>query len=224
MIITVISAGLNHAHAQARQRCGRASRTEVGPIYISLGESERMLLKPGFFGAIAALGTGLFLSASPAAATILPGDTLSITFLFPDANTVFSGPVETQFMVSGASLPIFPGFQTGTATFTADSVLLSQSAPHNVYPIVAFDGIKIADITNPAAFAGWTVQPGATFPSFTEFQSDGAIFVNLEGNRNIEGDITIGGAVPEPSTWAMMVLGFAGLGLMIYRRRRRALA
>ncbi len=27
-------------------------------------------------------------------------------------------------------------------------------------------------------------------------------------------------AVPEPSTWAMMILGFAGIGLMAYRRKR----
>lgn len=31
-------------------------------------------------------------------------------------------------------------------------------------------------------------------------------------------------AVPEPSTWAMMILGFAGVGFMAYRRRRGALA
>jgi Laminin B (Domain IV)/PEP-CTERM motif len=30
--------------------------------------------------------------------------------------------------------------------------------------------------------------------------------------------------VPEPSTWAMMILGFAGLGFMGYRRRNRAFA
>ena len=29
-------------------------------------------------------------------------------------------------------------------------------------------------------------------------------------------------AVPEPSTWAMMILGFAGIGAMTYRRRRAA--
>ena len=28
-------------------------------------------------------------------------------------------------------------------------------------------------------------------------------------------------AVPEPSTWAMMVAGFAGLGFLSYRRTRR---
>ena len=27
------------------------------------------------------------------------------------------------------------------------------------------------------------------------------------------------GAVPEPSTWAMMILGFAGVGFIVYRRR-----
>jgi hypothetical protein len=29
-------------------------------------------------------------------------------------------------------------------------------------------------------------------------------------------------AVPEPSTWAMMLLGFAGIGFMAYRRRNNA--
>jgi hypothetical protein len=33
------------------------------------------------------------------------------------------------------------------------------------------------------------------------------------------GDIT---AVPEPSTWAMMLLGFAGLGFVGYRQTRRS--
>ena len=27
--------------------------------------------------------------------------------------------------------------------------------------------------------------------------------------------------VPEPSTWAMMILGFAGIGFMAYRRRNK---
>jgi PEP-CTERM motif len=31
-------------------------------------------------------------------------------------------------------------------------------------------------------------------------------------------------AVPEPSTWAMMLVGFGGLGFAAYRRRRGAVA
>jgi PEP-CTERM motif len=33
---------------------------------------------------------------------------------------------------------------------------------------------------------------------------------------------SVAAAVPEPSTWAMMMLGFAGLGFLSYRRTRRS--
>jgi hypothetical protein len=36
---------------------------------------------------------------------------------------------------------------------------------------------------------------------------------------NGAGDLSVLSAVPEPSTWAMMILGFAGLGFMAYRRK-----
>jgi hypothetical protein len=38
-------------------------------------------------------------------------------------------------------------------------------------------------------------------------------------NFSVTGDVT--SAVPEPSTWAMLLLGFAGLGFMAYRRKSK---
>jgi hypothetical protein len=35
-------------------------------------------------------------------------------------------------------------------------------------------------------------------------------------------NVSISAAVPEPSTWAMMMLGFVGIGAMTYRRRKSA--
>jgi hypothetical protein len=35
---------------------------------------------------------------------------------------------------------------------------------------------------------------------------------------------TVTAAVPEPSTWAMMILGFAGVGFMAYRRKQNGSA
>jgi hypothetical protein len=32
---------------------------------------------------------------------------------------------------------------------------------------------------------------------------------------------TVASAVPEPSTWAMLLLGFAGIGVMAYRRKAK---
>jgi hypothetical protein len=43
-------------------------------------------------------------------------------------------------------------------------------------------------------------------------------------NYSIETSFGIGnavGAVPEPSTWAMMIFGFAGVGFTAYRRKSK---
>lgn len=40
-------------------------------------------------------------------------------------------------------------------------------------------------------------------------------------NANMEiATVAVTGAVPEPSTWAMMIFGFCGLGFLAYRRRQ----
>jgi hypothetical protein len=42
------------------------------------------------------------------------------------------------------------------------------------------------------------------------------------GAFNMTFSLTGVDAVPEPSTWAMMILGFAGIGVMAYRRKNKA--
>jgi PEP-CTERM motif len=42
--------------------------------------------------------------------------------------------------------------------------------------------------------------------------------------NQINWDNVVLSAVPEPSTWAMMVLGFAGVGFMAYRRKNKTMA
>jgi hypothetical protein len=61
--------------------------------------------------------------------------------------------------------------------------------------------------------------------------STGGLTYNLYGVNNSgigNGTIMVGeatpqavAAVPEPATWAMMILGFAGVGFMAYRRSRK---
>ena len=61
-----------------------------------------------------------------------------------------------------------------------------------------------------------------------EFVDDGVINLGSSFGPNIDltivsygGDFAIGGAVPEPSTWAMMLVGFAGLGFAGHRSARQ---
>ena len=62
-----------------------------------------------------------------------------------------------------------------------------------------------------------------------EFVDDGVINLGSSFGPNIDltivsygGEFILGGAVPEPSTWAMMLLGFAGFGYLGLRGSRRA--
>lgn len=54
---------------------------------------------------------------------------------------------------------------------------------------------------------------------------DGFGWSNNVGNVSVMiNDLTGVGGVPEPSTWAMMILGFAGVGFMAYRRKQNGQA
>ena len=86
---------------------------------------------------------------------------------------------------------------------------------------VSFGGVLLTAVENVTAGAGWiqyTVIGTATSNSTVlEF--------GLRQDSTFSGldDVSVTSltaAVPEPSTWAMMVLGFASLGFMTYRRRQ----
>jgi hypothetical protein len=50
----------------------------------------------------------------------------------------------------------------------------------------------------------------------------GAGFYDVEStNTNGAAEFTLTAAVPGPSTWAMMILGFVGVGFMAYRKRNQ---
>lgn len=66
---------------------------------------------------------------------------------------------------------------------------------------------------------------GVPMGSFRGYMDNVAVWDNaLSGNQVAalyanDGQV---GAVPEPSTWAMMILGFAGVGFLAYRRRSQS--
>ncbi len=57
-------------------------------------------------------------------------------------------------------------------------------------------------------------------PTFQNLVS-GSVSGPLTNEQSFTPPSTTVGAVPEPSTWAMMILGFAGVGLMAYRRKSK---
>ena len=77
-------------------------------------------------------------------------------------------------------------------------------------------------ITNSWALYGTTALLRSPDAAQTSFWADDEHFAGsaqlLEGNYFIQ----VAEAVPEPSTWAMMLLGFFGVGFMAYRSRKSA--
>jgi len=106
--------------------------------------------------------------------------------------------------VEAGDVLTFVDFVTGYETWFSDPALNGGNGNH-VYSTTASAG---------EAFAG---SPAGTYVAFEDLIFPGSDF-NYFDNTFV---FTVA-AVPEPSTWAMMILGFASVGYMAYRRRRAA--
>ncbi len=53
----------------------------------------------------------------------------------------------------------------------------------------------------------------------TEVFTVGATFANAQGGNDVIQAVQLTTAIPEASTWAMMILGFLGVGFMAYRQK-----
>ncbi len=158
------------------------------------------------------------LVATNSFAAISVGDSIQVQYLFPNASNVIQTD-STTFTGSGDTLPIGPGY--GTIFLGANSVLFDGTCCSS-YAGASFNGVELTDLTNGGAFAGWTLQPGATFSPLVESMSGGSIFMNWQSSSDI-GQATVAG-VPEPTTWAMMLIGLGGLGAAMRSRRKHAVA
>jgi hypothetical protein len=93
-------------------------------------------------------------------------------------------------------------------------------------------------IYNNGTYTGVGLQTSLNGPSSNYSNPNAFSFAGIAGANILNFYITDGGnpsafafdvqtvtaAVPEPSTWAMMILGFAGVGFMAYRRRNQGAA
>lgn len=140
-------------------------------------------------------------ASRPALSTLTGTFTVNTTSeLVTSSNVTLSAPAEKAGLYDGGGTidNTFPGFVK----------LLSSTQPFLI--TLGFDG-------GPFGTAHLTLGPGSVIEDRTDIQ-DGA-----ESGRLTTGGITLLAAVPEPSTWAMMLLGFIGLGFLTYRKKNAEL-
>jgi hypothetical protein len=125
----------------------------------------------------------------------------------------------------------------GTHTITASTSVFSISDNMTICGCggLAFDNISggIGPFAGPRLFFGFTADPGvitsqSTIPAApfhpSAFELMFVSYMDKTGSYWLEIDGLAVSAVPEPSTWAMMILGFAAVGFVAYRRNKKQVA
>jgi hypothetical protein len=143
-----------------------------------------------------------------------PGSVTSI----PDY--VHSGIYGLAFGAVGFNAPISQTLTTvAGVTYEIDFWYnINAGTPNAV--TMSFDGVQLFNGTN-LPIGDWT---HVSFTA-TATSSSTVLLFGLRQDPAFSGldDISVNAvaAVPEPATWAMMILGFAGVGFMAYRRSRK---
>lgn len=193
------------------------------------------------FVAILAAGAMVTLSGSARANLVAngnfdldtpPGGTAPMDWSFTPASSgsdFFVGPMPTFGAFSGPNSANFGAvgdlddvLWQNIATTAGQTYTISFELAHNSSNAendfsVQFGGVTVFSIANQSQF-GYTLETvtGTATSSSTLLSFSGREVPQWYGLDNV----SVSSGVPEPSTWAMLILGFAGLGFAGHRRTK----
>ena len=140
--------------------------------------------------------------------------------IWPDAATVLVGAEGFTDLYGGVSGPatMGPGGEVYADSATGDQFGVTGSALGSPVILVpsGYDGST--SLSGSSTFNNTTLaELGLTPGTYVYTWEPAAVPGALAQDGNVTVNVLSG--VPEPSTWAMMALGFAGIGLLAYRKR-----
>jgi hypothetical protein len=156
--------------------------------------------------AAAALAAALCVTSAANAATYLLDFTTVGNTDFGDITFTTAGPWTSP--VTAVSGSIDGSAITGLSSYAGSDNTLYDTAPH-----VSYGGVSIStalDTFNFANVSGLILTKESVNPSGSQ--------------QDLETLVGAISAVPEPATWAAMLLGFGGIGAAMRSRRKLALA
>ena len=167
---------------------------------------------------LGAVGVTALATASMANATITLGSCVSAAGVC----SVTNGATQSTIAFQDSNVPA--GAYSGSIGFSNSlaglySIVVQSSTPGFLISSVTLDGISyggapaavVGPLTGNLGVGSYTFAFSGTSPT----PNGGAVSGNITFNLI---------PVPEPATWAMMLLGFAGIGIAMRRRVRPALA
>lgn len=180
-------------------------------------------------------------SAANAALTIGSGSSVSINgFITPITSGDVSQATALDFNAGTGTTPGTAGLvtsYTGTGSLNflctsacgtiqdLPSLLVGPQSIANFFSLtngINFDLTSITGVTRTPGFLDVTA--AGTFRVTGFDPAPGIFYLSTQANGNTTFSAAATAAVPEPATWGLMLLGFAGMGMVLRRRRRPALA
>jgi PEP-CTERM motif len=181
-----------------------------------------------------------------ASASTLMGDVISGSYRFPCTSCTDPGPwysINPFVVTDGVESTLNVGsnqifYSSWSVDFGPNTLLLTMvpapfssvsytADPFNGPVFTAVSGYDFLAVTGVTA----NIPDCRPCTTPTAFVSGDSLFVNWQGAGGGIGDTilvnftvsenVVTPAVPEPSTWVMLLLGFAGIGFMAYRRKSK---
>ena len=172
------------------------------------------------------LGAASLVSASIASAAVTVTGATNLT----DPNPTLPASIATQDGTTTIEFGLNP---TGTSFNSSFTFMNTVAGMYNFLVGTSTPGLMFTDVS--VAGGGTTSifapPPASVIQQFNlPMLADTAYTVTIAGTSpvaagGISGNVTItNAAVPEPATWALMILGFGAVGMVLRRRRRPVLA
>ena len=154
-------------------------------------------------------GTSAGISASPA------GDATNyMSILGGNSETLTFAATETRFGLYWGSIDAYNSISFFSGNDASPFLTLTGNTL-NAAPPVGSNGDQSSALTNSyLTFTDLSFNKIVLASAQNSFEFDNLSYGGAEHHFSV-------GSVPEPSTWAMMVLGFVGVGFMTYRRKDR---
>ena len=143
-----------------------------------------------------------------------------VTIKLLASDTGFLGPVSAINNSGSLTFNSNIGAPDSTLSFWADP-LNAQGANPNQTPGILLESVSGSATTDPDSFSGSLITPFSALGPYS--MTEGAS-LTLRGLGSVTGfnqSMQSTSPIPEPSTWAMELVGFAGLAFLGFRRSRK---
>jgi PEP-CTERM motif len=141
--------------------------------------------------------------------------------IWPDAAEIITGAAGSVDLYTGASGPTSMGSGAESLGNTASGDQFGVGDSTGTIIIFVPAGYDGTSLSGTATFDNTTLAMLGLSPGTYTYTWSAAVTPGVvPGDGNLT--VNVSSVVPEPSTWAMMLAGFAGLGFLGYRRTAKA--